>query len=351
MPSKSLGNVDKAAFVFHTRRMDPVMTLAGLGVGIVVGLTGMGGGALMTPVLVLLFGVPPLAAVSSDLVASAVMKPFGGLVHARRRTVDWRLVGWLCVGSVPSAFCGVLLMRGIGDGDRLQQVVRLALGAALLLAAAGLIAKAYLAGRWDAVPEGPIRVRPVPTALLGAAGGLVVGATSVGSGSLIIVALLLLYPALRANRLVGTDLVQAVPLVASAALGHLLFGDAQLSITSALLLGSVPGVLLGAQLSSRAPAGLVRSALTVVLLASALKLLGVPNLALLVAVVAAIALAAAFGLWQRRTRRTAPTVPSTQATRAVPATPALPATPEPTAGPDAAKCVAATSPGAASSYR
>ena len=95
--------------------MDPILALAGLGVGIVVGLTGMGGGALMTPILVLVFGIPPVAAVSSDLAASAVMKPFGGLVHARRGTVLWPVVGWLCVGSVPSAFLGVLLLRLIGS--------------------------------------------------------------------------------------------------------------------------------------------------------------------------------------------------------------------------------------------
>src|SRR3569833_1102961 len=119
--------------------MDPVLIAAGLGVGIVVGLAGMGGGALMTPVLVLFFGVPPLAAVSSDLAASAVMKPFGGFVHARRGTVHWRLVGWLCAGSVPSAFLGVLVMRALGDGGAVQETVQLALAVALLLAAAGLV--------------------------------------------------------------------------------------------------------------------------------------------------------------------------------------------------------------------
>src|SRR2546423_14666993 len=105
--------------------MDPVMALAGLGVGVVVGLTGMGGGALMTPILVLVFGVPPVAAVSSDLAASAVMKPFGGVVHARRGTVNWALVGWLCVGSVPSAFLGVLLLRLLGDDASVQRWIRL----------------------------------------------------------------------------------------------------------------------------------------------------------------------------------------------------------------------------------
>src|SRR3954468_12437862 len=123
--------------------MHPVLALAGFGVGVVVGLTGMGGGALMTPILVLFFGVPPLAAVSSDLAASAVMKPFGGFVHARRGTVNWALVRWLCLGSVPSAFAGVLLMRAVGAGERVQDVVRVALGCALLLAVAGLLVKAY----------------------------------------------------------------------------------------------------------------------------------------------------------------------------------------------------------------
>src|SRR5262250_2925604 len=121
--------------------MSPVLALAGFGVGTIVGLTGMGGGALMTPILVLAFGVPPLAAVSSDLAASAVMKPFGGFVHARRGTVNWALVRWLCLGSVPSAFCGVLLARLLPDGAAVQHGIQLALGSALVLAAAGLVAK------------------------------------------------------------------------------------------------------------------------------------------------------------------------------------------------------------------
>ncbi len=288
-----------------TRRMDPVLALAGLGVGMVVGLTGMGGGALMTPILVLFFGVPPLAAVSSDLVASAVMKPFGGLVHIRRGTVNWRLVGWLCVGSVPSAFLGVLLMRWLGGDRGVQDAVQRALGVALLLAVVGLVVKAYAGRRASPVdadrpgspdPARP-RVRPLATALLGALGGVVVGLTSVGSGSLIIVILLALYPTLRANDLVGTDLVQAIPLVGAAALGHVLFGDLHLDIAGAVLVGSVPGVLLGARLSSRAPSGVIRSALALVLLASALKLLGVPNVAVVATLVAVTVVGVA--LWWR----------------------------------------------------
>ncbi len=297
-----------AAMVGETRSMDPVLTLAGFGVGIVVGLTGMGGGALMTPILVLVFGVPPMAAVSSDLAASAVMKPFGGWVHARRGTVNWALVRWLCVGSVPSAFLGVLLTRLLGKDDTVQQAVQYALGVALLLAAAGLILKAYSARKKPAEsgPPPPIQVRPVPTALLGAAGGLVVGLTSVGSGSLIIVVLLVLYPALRPSQLVGTDLVQAIPLVASAALGHLFFGDLRFDLAAEILIGSVPGVLLGARLSALAPARLVRAALVVVLLASALKLFGAAGPVVVAVAGAAVVVAIALGL----RRRAVPQAPS-----------------------------------------
>ncbi|MGR6967536.1 sulfite exporter TauE/SafE family protein [Geodermatophilus sp. URMC 61] len=282
--------------------MDLQFTLivAGLLIGVVVGMTGMGGGALMTPVLVLFFNVPPVAAVSSDLVVSAVMKPVGAGVHLRRGTVDLRLVGLLCLGSVPAAFCGVLVIRALGSSAAVQDGTKTALGIALLLAAIGLIVRAYQAlvargrraaeratrraGEVVAPPTeplaGPLRLRPVPTVLVGVVGGLVVGMTSVGSGSLIIIALLVLYPRLSAAGLVGTDLVQAVPLVASAALGHLLFGDFRLDLTASLLVGCLPGVYLGARLSSRAPGGLVRRALALVLLASGLKLLELPDLAM-----------------------------------------------------------------------
>jgi uncharacterized membrane protein YfcA len=281
---------------------DLLLALAAFVIGIVVGLTGMGGGALMTPMLVLFFDVMPLAAVSSDLVASAVMKPVGSVVHLRRGTVHLGLVKWLCVGSIPAAFSAVILARSLGGGEQVQNVTRIALGIALLLAAAGLIVRAYIRlveharrrdGRADPLPQGRprLQLRPLPTVVVGIVGGVVVGMTSVGSGSLIIIALMTLYPRLKASELVGTDLVQAVPLVASAALGHILFGDFQLDITTSLLIGCIPGVWLGAHLSARAPGGVVRRALAFVLLASALKLLDISNtdtalMLLLVAIVA-----------------------------------------------------------------
>ena len=261
------------------------LTVAGLVGGFVVGLTGMGGGALMTPMLVLLFHIDPLAAVSSDLVVSLVMKPVGASVHIRRGTVRKELLRWLMLGSVPAAFSGVLVLRALGDdaGNRLK----LWLGIALLVAAGCIVVKARLQQRYRAeqrvlVPAGvaeppappALIVRPLPTLAIGAVGGLVVGMTSVGSGSLIIVALMLLYPRLTSAELVGTDLVQAIPLVGSAALGHLLFGNFQLDVTTALLLGGIPGIWLGAHVSSQAPDRIVKPVLFVVLLATGLKLIG-----------------------------------------------------------------------------
>ncbi|MGW4472196.1 sulfite exporter TauE/SafE family protein [Nonomuraea sp. NPDC004354] len=275
-------------------------------VAIVVGLTGMGGGALMTPMMMLFFNVPPLAAVSSDLVASAVMKPVGGLVHLRRGTVNLRLVGWLCAGSVPAAFSGVFLVRAFGDGAAVQQAVKVSLGIALLLAVAGLVLKAWLGGKGGSSSAHEIVVRPIPTVLVGTVGGVVVGVSSVGSGSLIVVALLALYPALKANQLVGTDLVQAVPLVGAAALAHLFFGDFQLDLTFSLLLGSVPGVYLGARISAWAPGATIRALLVLVLLASALKLLSVPDPATLWIVGATAVLGgAALTVAARSSRRSA----------------------------------------------
>lgn len=291
--------------------IDPLLTMATFFIGIIVGLTGMGGGALMTPVLVIFFNIPPLTAVSSDLVAAAVMKPVGSWVHLRRGTVNLDLVKWLCVGSVPAAFAGVFVIRLLGQGEQVERITKLALGVALLIAAFGLIARSYIRlvqrarkrdGRMPAESrERPdVTVRPARTVVIGALGGLMVGMTSVGSGSFIIIALMMLYPTLRASNLVGTDLVQAVPLVASAALAHILYGDFELALTASLLIGSIPGVWIGAQLSSRAPGGFVRRALAFVLLASSLKLLGVSNQPTLLVLLASLVMAPVVWMVVRR---------------------------------------------------
>jgi len=250
----------------------------------------MGGGALMTPILVVIFRVHPLAAIGSDLVASLFMKPVGGLVHWRRGTVETGIAKWLLIGSVPAAFAGVFVIRLIGTGDHLQTRVQLILGGALLLACVGIITKSYVDARRmrgiaTYLDGAPITTRPLATVLVGGVVGLIVGMTSVGSGSLMIVLLMLVYPTLTSRRLVGTDLVQAVPLVGAAALGHVLMGDFTLTLTASILVGSIPGVYIGSRLSSSAPDLVVRPILVFVLLASALKLLNVNNTTLVIALI------------------------------------------------------------------
>ncbi len=275
--------------------IDLGIALAGLIVGVVVGLTGMGGGALMTPILVIGFGIQPLAAVSSDLVAAVAMKPIGGGIHFRRGTVHLGLVRWLAFGSVPGALLGSYLVGHLG-GDVSTQIATV-LGVVLLIAAGAMIARTYLGRRRPApVPSSEhvhVPVRRLVTLAVGFVGGAVVGMTSVGSGSLMIVALMLLYPTLSTKELVGTDLVQAIPLVVAAAIGHLLWGEFVVGLTGSLLLGSIPGVIIGAHLSSRAPDALIRPVLVVVLALSGLKLLDVPNAVLAAVLVSAIVGAAA----------------------------------------------------------
>jgi uncharacterized protein len=274
-------------------------------VGFTVGLTGMGGGALMTPILLIFFGIAPTTAVSSDLVAAMIMKPVGGGVHVRRGTVRWELVRWLCVGSIPMAFAGVFILHSVGDSATVENVTKLFLGVTLSIAAVAMVYRAWLQGRRSAAARAGLRATLGPgtaidvkiplTILIGAIGGLLVGLTSVGSGSIIIVALMLTYPQLRGAQLVGTDLVQAIPLVASAAIAHMIVGDFELGLTVSILIGALPAVYLGARASAKAPDGVIRPALVIVLLASALKLLNVSTT--LLALVLLIVAIAGFPLW------------------------------------------------------
>jgi uncharacterized membrane protein YfcA len=259
-------------------QLDPYMVLGSGVVGLLVGLTGAGGGALMTPMLILLFSVKPSTAISSDLVAAVVMRPVGAVVHFGKKTVNLRLVGWLVLGSVPMALVGSYLLHLMGQSPTAEADVEHVLGAALLLGAAAMVLR-YALDRRDHQPrDTPVRqlgVRPAWTVLIGAVGGLIVGFTSVGSGSLMIVLLLFLYPRLGAKHLVGTDLAQAVPLTLAAAVGALMFNSIEVSVTGSLIIGSVPGVLVGSLLSSRAPDRFIRPIITFVIFASGLKYAGV----------------------------------------------------------------------------
>lgn len=258
--------------------MDIYVVLGSAVVGLLVGLTGAGGGALMTPMLILLFSIKPSTAISSDLVAAVVMRPVGAAVHFHKKTVNLRLVGWMALGSVPAAFLGAYILHLFGQSKAAESNVEIALGAALLLGAAGMTLRWALDRRSGRQRIGSARLvspRPLLTVAIGAAGGLVVGITSVGAGSLMIVFLMFLYPTLGASQLVGTDLAQAMPLTASAALGALVFGHVALPLTGAIIVGSVPAVFVGSLLSSRLSDRHLRPAITLVILASGLKYVGV----------------------------------------------------------------------------
>lgn len=237
----------------------------------------------MTPMLILLFGVTPSAAISSDLVAAVVMRPIGAGVHFRRGTVNLRLVGWMVLGSVPMAFFGAYLLHVMGNTKAAQENIEVALGAALLVGATAMVVRYVLdrrvgAGRTAQIHE--VVPRPIPTIAIGAIGGIIVGMTSVGSGSLLIVMLLFLYPMIGAKQLVGTDLTQAVPLTLAAALGALAFGHVEFGVTASLILGSVPAVFVGSLVSSSAPDRYIRPMITFVVAASGLKYVGVGTTAL-----------------------------------------------------------------------
>ena len=263
--------------------LDPYIALGSAVIGLLVGMTGVGGGALMTPMLIMVFGVKPSTAISSDLVAAVLMKPFGASVHLRRGTVNLHLVKWLALGSVPAAFVGAYLLHLLGNSSGAEDTVQLVLGVALLVGVASMVIRAIMDRRGHNARTGSVAdvvVKPLPTLAIGLIGGFVVGMTSVGSGSMMIVLMLFLYPAISAKKLVGTDITQAVPLTVAAACGALLFGHVEVSVTTSMLIGAIPAVIVGSLFSSRAPDGIIRPIIGFAVLASGLKYVGLPTVAL-----------------------------------------------------------------------
>ncbi|WP_232676589.1 sulfite exporter TauE/SafE family protein [Nocardioides sp. R-C-SC26] len=253
---------------------------AGFLVGIVVGLTGMGGGALMTPALLFLGAGEGEAAtvVAADLTAAAIYKTGGAAVHAREGSPNWTLAKWLIIGSVPMALLGPYVVKALTDDpEQLDFVLKMSIGFALLLAAGTYAARLYINLRRVRAGGSPgeenPRIRPVATLLVGALGGILVGVTSVGSGSVIMVALLMLYPGLSAVKLVGTDLVQAVPLVMAAAISNVAIHGLDWELLVPLVIGSVPGTILGSRLAPRVPQSFIRRGIVVVLTMSGVALL------------------------------------------------------------------------------
>jgi uncharacterized protein len=287
--------------------IDPYIVLGSAIVGLLVGMTGAGGGALMTPMLILLFGVTPSTAISSDLVAAVVMRPFGAAVHLRAGTVNLRLVRWMVMGSVPAAFLGAYLLHVMGHAKSAQHNIEIVLGTALLVGASAMVLRFALDRLRGQVRSAGVRDvidRPLSTLAIGVVGGVVVGMTSVGSGSLMIVLLLFVYPTLGAKQLVGTDLLQAVPLTMAAALGAVAFGHVEFAVTGSLVIGSVPGVLVGSLVSSSVPDRYVRPVIAFVIFASGLKYVGLGTTALGWTLCAVLLLAGAVWLAYARPWRT-----------------------------------------------
>jgi uncharacterized membrane protein YfcA len=258
---------------------DLASIVSGFAVGVVVGLTGIGGGALMTPLLVLVFGVAPQTAVGTDLSFACITKAFGVFVHGRRGTVDWRVAGTLAAGSLPVALVVVLALGQIRVDERFgNQLIVNALGLALVLTGMGLLFRARLHRLGKALrtrtPDRFKRLQPALTVVAGAIVGCLVALTSVGAGALGTVMLVYLYPyRLKPAKLVGTDLAHAIPLTLVAGSGHLFLGNVDFGLLGDLLLGSIPGILLGSALATRAPDRMLRHAIAVVLLAVGGKLL------------------------------------------------------------------------------
>lgn len=245
---------------------------SGLAVGFIVGLTGVGGGSLMTPLLVLLVGIHPAIAVGTDLLYAAFTKAVGAVVHARNSAVNWRVVLLLGLGSVPASLATVCSLRSLAvDTSRLESVITTSLGVALILTAAALLFADRIRRRAQSHAQAAWRDRwidPV-TVLAGALLGVLVTVSSVGAGALGVVALMFLYPRQSTLRVVGTDIAHAVPLTFVAGFGHAAIGNVDWALLGSLLIGSIPGIWIGSQLASRAPERLLRS-----ILASVLMLIG-----------------------------------------------------------------------------
>jgi uncharacterized membrane protein YfcA len=280
------------------------LSLAGLGVGILVGMTGMGGGSLMTPILILLFGFDAKVAVGTDILHGAVFKSFGAVRHRMLGTVHARLALWMLAGSGPMSLVGVQIASGFGDGT--DSTMGRIVGGALILGGLGFLAKTFISGRADDAPFILQRRDKVIAVAIGAVCGFVVGLTSVGSGTFFGLAMLLVYP-LTAQKIVGTDMFHAALLLWIAGASHLWHGNVNTHAMAWLLVGSIPGVLLGSQMSIKVPERALRVAFAVVLVLSGIKLVGVPHASLIIVVglaVGALALAA-YATRQRVTREVA----------------------------------------------
>lgn len=276
--------------------MDPAIIVFGLGIGVLVGMTGMGGGSLMTPLLILIFGIQPTTAIGTDIFYSAVTKTVGGWRHLRMKTVNMELVKWLSFGSVPAAVLGVAIVSVLQDHigeDRLDSLVYAVLGGTLLMVGIITLTRALILR--DLVVERDRfeveRRHKVAAVLIGATTGFVIGITSAGSGTVIAILLIAVYR-LAPKKVVGTDVFHAAILLWAAGIAHWIGGNVDFVLAGNILLGSIPGVVIGAALSDKAPQGFIRTALGVVLVGSGIVTIqkGDPNVWPIAMAVAALGL-------------------------------------------------------------
>jgi uncharacterized membrane protein YfcA len=276
--------------------MDPAIVLFGLGIGVLVGMTGMGGGSLMTPLLILIFNTQPTTAIGTDIFYSAITKTVGGWRHFRMKTVNMGMVFWLSIGSVPASIGGVFLVSWLGDQigeDKLDSLLYAMLGGTLLMVGLITLGRAlFLSKMIDERDDFVMRRRhKIAAVTIGATTGFVIGITSAGSGTVIAILLITVFR-LSPRRVVGTDIFHAAILLWAAGLAHIIGGNVDFVLAANILLGSVPGVVIGSALSSRAPTGFIRIALGLVLLGSGIVTIqkGDPNVWPIAAAVAGIGL-------------------------------------------------------------
>ena len=298
---------------------DPRLALAGFITGLLVGMTGMGGGALMTPLLIFIFNFNPATAIGTDILHGAIFKSFGAVRHRRLGTVRARLAGWMLVGSAPSSLVGVWTATYLTDryGDSVDSVQGQVLGYTLLFGSLAFVAKALLHRSGPAAGLGRLSTRDRIVAVsIGVVGGFIVGLTSVGSGTLFALAMLLAFP-LAARFVVGTDIAHAAALLWVAGIGHLVAGNVDVPAIGWLLVGSIPGILVGSQISVGLPETVLRFSLAAVLALSGLKLLDVPyaNELVIVSLAAGLAALIVWGVsaFVRRSRPAAKEPPPTRA--------------------------------------
>src|SRR5947208_411233 len=281
--------------------MDPLIVLFGFGVGILVGTTGIGGGSLMTPILILLFGFQPPTAIGTDLAYGAVTKTVGGWRHWRQQTVDFGLSTWMAFGSVPAAIGGVAVLKVLEDQfgkDSFDNTLLIAVAAALLLTGLVILGRLLLpsGGKGERHTTPLERRHKVAAVALGASVGFVLGITSAGSGSLIAVGLIMLFR-LTPQRVVGTDVFHAAVLLWAAALAHVVAGNVDFALAGTILIGSIPGVWVGSGLTMRLPVGVMRATLAIVLLAAGLALLEKADIGIAPSIVIGVPVVVGLGTW------------------------------------------------------